>query len=131
MSGLNERWEADWLAAVNDDTEFRLVSRWTDVVLRLVGEEFDRSYRISHSAIGIAGRATSVPIVTLTGSADAWSSYLQPVPRPSAHHILAMQRRRHDFSIDGRHALLQNLNVLNRVLDLMRTVAGGHRQEIA
>ncbi|MDV3127342.1 hypothetical protein M1247_20625 [Mycobacterium sp. 21AC1] len=123
MTGLDTGWEADWLAAVEGDAEFRLISRWTEVALRLVGQDFDRSYRIDHATIGVQDGGAAIPTVTLTGSAAAWDSYLEPVPRPPAHHILAMQRRRSDFSIDGRHALLQNLNVLNRVLDLMRTVA--------
>lgn len=131
MTGLHPGWEAHWLAAVDDDAEFRLISRWTEVVLRLIGEDFDRSYRIAHSTIGAHDEGTSVPTVTLTGSADAWRSYLEPMPRPPAHHILAMQRRREDFSIDGRHALLQNLNVLNRVLHLMRRAALDHHQDIA
>ncbi|MGV9798530.1 hypothetical protein ACWDTP_10790 [Mycobacterium sp. NPDC003449] len=131
MTGLDPGWETDWLATVGADAEFRLISRWTDVALRLIGDDFDRSYRIDHSAIGVHDHATSVPMVTLTGSAAAWSAYLAPTPAPHDHHILAMQRRRADFSIDGRHALLQNLNVLNRVLDLLRTVATGRHRGIA
>jgi hypothetical protein len=69
--------------------------------------------------------------VTLTGSADAWTAYLTAIPQPPNHHILAMQRRRQDFFIDGRHALLENLRVLNRVLELMRTVAASRQESVA
>ena len=131
MTGLDPRWETDWLAAVGEDAEFRLISRWTHVTLRLIGEDFDRTYRIDHSTIGVHDQGPPAPTVSLTGSADAWRCYLAPIPRPPGHHILAMQRRRHDFSIDGRHALLQNLHVLNRVLDLMRTVAAGRHLGVA
>lgn len=131
MTGQTPEWEGDWLSLVAEDTEFRLNSRWTNVALRLIGEDFDRTYHIDHSAIGVHRPGTPAPIVTLTGSADAWTSYLSPIPRPPNHHILGMQRRRPDFTIDGRHALLVNLRVLNRVMDLLRTAAAGSRQDVA
>lgn len=116
-------WEVGWLTAVGADPEFQLISRWTWVSLRLVGDDFDRSYHIDRSAIGVR-QGQEAPTVTLTGSADAWRSYLTATPAPPNHHILAMQRRRSDFSIDGRHALLQHLRVVNRVLDLLRMEVG-------
>jgi hypothetical protein len=123
-------WEADWLALVGRDTEFQLISRWTRVSLRMIGAGFDRIYRIERSAIGVAHGQES-PTVTLTGSADAWAAFLSATPQPPNHHILAMQRRREDFSIDGRHTLLQHLRVLNRVLDLLRVVAAGREEVVA
>ena len=131
MTGLDPGWETDWLAAVAGDAEFRLISRWTNVTLRLSGDGFDRTYHINHSTITVQEEVPPGGTVALTGSADAWSSYLASTPRPDNHHILAMQRRRHDFFIEGRHALLQNLHVLNRVLDLMRTVAAARREDVA
>jgi len=130
MTGLDRGWEADWLTAVGEDPEFRLISRWTRVSLRLIGENFDRTYRIDHSTIAVDDERAPAHTVTLTGSSDAWTSYLSPVPRPPNHHILAMQRRRNDFSIDGRHALIQHLRVLNRVLDLMRTASASREREL-
>jgi hypothetical protein len=101
--------------------------------LRLSGDGFDRTYRINQATITVQEQDApgSEGTVALTGSADAWSSYLAPTPRPNNHHILAMQRRRHDFFIEGQHALLQNLHVLNRVLDLMRTVAATRHEDVA
>lgn len=126
MTGLDGGWEAEWLTAIAEDAEFRLISRWTDVVLRLGDGSFDRSYRIVRSTIVVHDHTTTTPMVTLTGSPRAWTSFLAEPPEPQAHHILAMQRRREDFSIEGKTALLQNLNVLNRVMDLMRAVAADY-----
>lgn len=131
MTGLTSELETDWLAVVGDDTEFRLVSRWTDVSLRMIGQDFDRTYRINQSTIDVANSECDEEAVTLTGSADAWASYLCAVPQPPNHHILAMQRRRDDFSIDGRQALLQNLRVLSRALDLLRVAATNRHEEVA
>ncbi|CKH63343.1 hypothetical protein [Mycolicibacterium smegmatis] len=131
MTGFDTAWEPQWLAVVSDDAEFRLISRWTDVVLRLTDGRVDRSYRICGSTIAVADAGESAPAVTLTGSPEAWTAFLTATPEPQAHHILAMQRRREDFSIDGKTALLQNLNVLNRVMELMRTVASGYRRGAA
>ncbi len=126
MTATVPDWEAPWLTAVRQDTEFRLISRWTCVSLRLVGQGFDRTYHVNRSAIDV-DQGQEAPIVTLTGSADAWTSYLTATPAPPNHHILAMQRRRGDFVIDGRHALLQHLRVLNRVLDVLRTVVAARQ----
>lgn len=123
MTGLDGGWESEWLTVVAEDAEFRLISRWTDVVLRLGDGNIDRSYRIVGSTIAVHDHITTTPTVTLTGSPRAWAAFLAEPPEPQSHHILAMQRRREDFSIEGKTALLQNLNVLNRVMDLMRTAA--------
>lgn len=131
MTGLDPGWESDWLAAVGGDAEFRLISRWTNVTLRLSGDGSDRSYRINNSTITVQEEVPREGTVALIGSADAWNSYLATTPRPNNHHILAMQRRRNDFFIEGHHALVQNLHVLNRVLDLMRTVAAARREDVA
>jgi hypothetical protein len=129
MTVATPDWEVDWLALVGRDTEFQLISRWTRVSLRLIGAGFDRTYHIERSAIGVAQGQES-PMVTLTGSADAWAAFLSATPQPPNHHILAMQRRRADFSVDGRHALLQHLRVLNRVLELLRMVAAGREDVV-
>jgi hypothetical protein len=131
MTGLAPGLETDWLAAVGDDAEFRLVSRWTDVSLRMIGHDFDRTYRIDHSTIGVVNDDRDEEAVTLTGSADAWASFLCAIPQPPNHHILAMQRRRDDFTIDGRQPLLQNLRALNRALDLLRVVANNRHEDLA
>lgn len=131
MNHQAPNWEVDWLNVVGDDEEFRLISRWTAVALRLAGPDFDRTYYVNRSTITVQDGPAEVPLVTFTGSADAWGSYLIEVPRPPNHHILAMQRRRDDFFIDGREALLQNLRVLTRILDLLRSVVAGRHEGAA
>jgi hypothetical protein len=128
VSALDGGWEADWLAMVGDDTEFQIISRWTDVALRLVSANVDRTYVIRHGAIGVLEGSARAQLVTLTGSANAWASYLSPMPPPPDHHILSMARRRDDFAIDGRHTMIQHLRVLNRVLELMRAAASQHTE---
>lgn len=128
MSALEGGWETDWLALLRDDSEFQVISRWTDVALRLVSGNFDRAYVIRHGAIGVLEGGTRAQLVTLTGSASAWDSYLSPIPPPPDHHILSMARRRDDFAIDGQHTMIQHLRVLNRVLELMRVVASQHTE---
>jgi hypothetical protein len=128
VSGLDGGWETDWLALLRDDAEFQLISRWTDIALRLVSESFDRTYLIRHGTIDVLQGSAPGQFVTLTGSANAWASYLSPIPPPPDHHILSMARRRDDFAIDGRHTMIQHLRVLNRVLELMRAAVSRHTE---
>lgn len=131
MSAEIPDWETRWLEALAEDAEFQLVSRWTGVSLRLVNNDLDRIYLIDRSNIVVDPGSPTAPTVTLTGSPEAWNSFLSAIPRPPNHHILAMQRRRTDFTIDGRHALLENLRVINRALELLRMVIADQNTDAA
>lgn len=113
--------EREWLARVNAEAEFRLISRWTNIEVTLVRDQDARSYRIHEAVFDIADADSHAPEVVLTGSAAAWADFLAPVPPRHSHHVLAMDRRRDDFSVTrGRDELIRHLRVIDVVLQLMR-----------
>lgn len=116
-----------WIARVNADREFQLVSRWTDVQFQLVCENVVHPFRITSATLGVdaSGVSTSADagaeVVSLEGSASAWEQFLKPVPESPNHHVLGMDRRRDDFSIaHGRHFFIRHLRVMTIALNLMR-----------
>jgi hypothetical protein len=132
VTAPSERFEDRWLEASAADREFRLITRWTAMALRLESGDHGRTYRIEHSVMSVEPGQTPGPaLVTLRGSDQAWSDFLAPVPAAPNHHILAMQRRRTDFTIDGRHVLLQNLRTVNRAMELLQAVARDTDRSVA
>ncbi len=124
MTSPSAQFEERWLEAAAADGEFRLITRWTAMSLRLESGDDGQTYRIKHSVMSVDDSQTPGPaLVTLRGSTEAWKDFLVNSPAAPNHHILAMQRRRTDFTIDGRHVLLQNLRTVNRAMELLQAVA--------
>jgi hypothetical protein len=113
--------ESAWLRRVNDDAEFRHISRWTDLRFTLISDEDSRTYRVGPGQLAADGDGGRSAEIVLAGSAAAWSDFLAPVPPPHCNHVLAMDRRRTDFDVrSGRDELIRHLRVLDAVLQLMR-----------
>lgn len=122
MSVLAGERELAWMRLVNADPEFRVVGRWSRVLLTLANGERRRSYRIDRSDLAV-DEAGGLPEVVLEGSPSAWSDFLAPMPPRHSHHVLAMDRRREDFAVTaGRDELIRHLRVIDVVLQLMREV---------
>ncbi|SFU11721.1 hypothetical protein [Arthrobacter sp. ov118] len=116
--------ETKWVNAVNEDPEFQLASRWTDVEFEIRSGEETRTFKITGGRLDRTDRSDSDRVIVLEGTQSAWSDFLAPVPLPKNHHILAMDRHRSDFSIaDGRHWFIQNLRVMDLALQLLRPSA--------
>ncbi|WP_322050603.1 hypothetical protein [Paraburkholderia bannensis] len=116
--------EDEWLARVNGDPEFKQTSRWTDVTFVIAADDVKKAFKVQSANLARVDVAPGETVIELNGSNRVWSEFMQPMPLPHHHHVLAMDRRCDDFSIaSGRHELIQNLRVLSIVLDLLRACA--------
>ncbi len=122
MSLLDEQQQNAWRTAVAGDAEYQLIARWTDATIQLCDDTSSYTYTVN--AFGLRPRDDTAKMIVLHGSNHAWTDFLADPPPPHAHNLLAMDRRRDDFTIAaGREELIANLRVLNRVMDLMRAAA--------
>jgi len=125
---LSTSHRASWLARVNADREFALISRWTHVQFALRCGADTYRFKITPQRIeAIDAFAPDMPSFALHGTSAAWEDFSAPMPASPNHHVLGMDRRRDDFSIaEGRHHFIQHLRVMTVALALMR----GHQNEV-
>src|SRR5919202_5705655 len=111
-----------WFGALGQtvaaDPELVVIGRWCTLDLVIVADEEAVLLRIEGGRI-----AEIVPepdmdaswSVTLRGSLEDWLTFLQPVPPPFYHDLLAMNTRVSSFSIEGdRQVFVRHLHALGR-----------------
>lgn len=110
-----------WFACANADPEFALVSRWSDLRLRLVVDGAATDLRLAASQLSRDTGGGDAGTVVLEGAAAAWGDFLKALPERHNHHVLAMNQCRDDFRIaDGFHVLVRNLSAITVALELLR-----------
>jgi hypothetical protein len=115
--------------ALETDAELAVIGRWCTLDLALVADEKTVLLRLE------GGRITEIVpepdigaswSVTLRGRREDWLTFLQPVPPPFYHDLLAMNSRVPSFSIEGnRRIFVRHLHALRRIFALAQQMGGG------
>ena len=122
-----------WFEALGEtlaaDPELAMIGRWCTLDLVVVVDEEAVLLRIEGGRIS---RIVPEPdmgaswSVTLRGSLEDWLTFLQPVPPPFYHDLLAMNTRVPSFSIEGdRRVFVRHLHALGRIFRLAQRMGSG------
>lgn len=115
-------------ARINDDPEFRLLSR--DMALNLAIQIDDAARLMKFHAGALTSVTRFVPLtepidITIRGSGEFWARLLSPVPPPRFQNLYAAVRAE-TCDVTGDSELYNAyFAALTRMIDVMRTLENG------
>jgi hypothetical protein len=126
--------QRDWFEALREavatDAELAVIGRWCTLDLALVAGEETVLLRLEGGRISEIIARPDIGAswsVTLRGRREDWLTFLQPVPPPFYHDLLAMNSRVPSFSIEGdRRVFVRHLHALGRIFRVAQQMGGGH-----
>jgi hypothetical protein len=125
--------DRSWFEALSEvvaaDAELAVIGRWCTLDLALVAGEENVLLRLEGGRISEIVPEPDIGAswsVTLRGRHEDWLTFLQSVPPPFYHDLLAMNSRVPSFSIEGdRRIFVRHLHALGRIFRLAQQMGGG------
>ncbi len=122
-------WFEAWRTAVAGDRELKVFGRWCSIGFSIrVGEEvfLVRLWEGEVSEVVAAPDMNDSWSFTLAGSPEDWITFLQQIPPPFYHDLLAMNVRVPTFSIEGdQHVFMQHIRTIKHVFRIAQAL-GAH-----
>lgn len=126
--------EAGWFEALSEavarDAELAVTGRWCTLNVALVVGEETILLRLERGKVAETILEPDIGAswsVTLRGTLEDWRAFLQPIPPPFHHDLLAMNTRIPSFTIEGdRKAFVRHLRALRRVFEIAQRIGVDH-----
>lgn len=122
----DREWFEAWRMAVAWDSELSVFGKWCNIgfALRIGDDIFSIQLREGRiSDVFTEPDTNDSWSFTLAGSPEDWTAFLQQIPPPFYHDLLAMNVRVPTFSIEGdQHVFVQHIRTIKHIFRIAQTL---------